>query len=60
MEWVDVLAEWILFPLLIIYGFVNWAKDHPQQSLFDPFKTDTTNGRSTDQSENGEKNNSSH
>ncbi len=40
MEWIDILAEWVLFPLLIVYGIVSWAKDHPNVDVLDPFKTE--------------------
>ena len=40
MEWVDALAEWVIFPLLIVYGFTSWAKDHPKKKSDDPFPVD--------------------
>ena len=39
MEWVDALAEWVLFPLLILYGFTSWAKDNQKKT-----KRSQTNG----------------
>lgn len=40
MEWIDALAEWVIFPLLIIYGITSWAKDHPKKKTDDPFPVD--------------------
>lgn len=37
MDWIDILAEWILFPLIIVYGFVSWSKDNPGRSLLEGF-----------------------
>ncbi|HIU83907.1 MAG TPA: hypothetical protein IAC66_00860 [Candidatus Aphodousia gallistercoris] len=37
MDWLDLLAEWILFPLIVVYGFVSWAKDNPGKSLLEGF-----------------------
>ena len=40
MEWIDALAEWVIFPLLIIYGITSWAKDQPKKKADDPFPVD--------------------
>lgn len=45
MEWIDVLAEWVIFPLLIIYGFTSWAKDRSKKKDADPFPVDPTKNR---------------
>lgn len=37
MDWIDILAEWVLFPLIIVYGFVSWSKDNPGRSLLEGF-----------------------
>lgn len=37
MQWMEVLVEFVIFPLLIIYGFTSYAKDHPGESFFKGF-----------------------
>ncbi len=34
MEWLELIADWILIPLIIVYGFTSWAKDNPNKSIF--------------------------
>lgn len=60
MEWIDALAEWILFPLLIVYGFTSWAKDHPKQNLLDPFRIDDAKNCHESSSEKTQDKNKSH
>ena len=33
MEWLELIADWILIPLIIVYGFTSWAKDNPDKSI---------------------------
>ena len=55
MDWIDILAEWILFPLIIVYGFVSWAKDNPGRSLLEGFGK--TNKEKSEQCDKKKENN---
>lgn len=56
MEWIDALAEWVIFPLLIIYGITSWAKDQPKKKADDPFPVDPSeNGNDSSTKEPDEK-----
>jgi hypothetical protein len=49
-DWLNVLADWILIPFIIIYGFISWSRDNPDKKIFmdpednkkDAPKTETT------------------
>ncbi len=45
MEWIDTLAEWVIFPLLIVYGITSWAKDNQKKKGGDPFPIDPSENR---------------
>lgn len=34
MQWLEFVAEWVIIPLIIVYGFTSWAKDNPEKSIF--------------------------
>ena len=61
MEWVDALAEWVLFPLLILYGFTSWAKDNQKKTKSDdPFPIDPSQNGDESLKESDQEKNQSH
>lgn len=32
--WLNVFADWILIPFIIIYGFMSWSRDNPDKQIF--------------------------
>lgn len=41
MDWLDFLLNWILLPLIIIYGFVSWCKENHDTKFWNsPYEHD--------------------
>lgn len=34
MDLLDFFLNWLVFPLIIIYGFVSWCKEHPNTKFW--------------------------
>lgn len=41
MDWLDFLLNWLLLPLIIIYGFVSWCRENPDTKFWNsPYEHD--------------------